>query len=303
MPREQHDTFDEPASRPWFGRLHHSVAAVGLGTAMATVTGLVITFSGSDAGTVLDGQSTEAADQLGVISQLTGSLAEETTPRTTPGKTPEPAPPDSAPAPDGTPSTTAGRRQVDTPRPLANPQQAAQRLPPTDAPQVAKPAPVTYTATAGPGCGGSTGFVRYGEYRDGLKGWINHGSGCGSSFVSVPMSGNAQREDPNTYTLWNFNTRPVVTGSCAISVYVPNGDLTAVGGDPTYYRVWAGGSTISTFQVRQVAQRGRWVRVGTYHVTGGRLTIQMLNTGVNWNSQGATWAHHAAATTKAECTT
>lgn len=60
---------------------------------------------------------------------------------------------------------------------------------------------------------------------------------------------------------------------------------------------------IGTFQVRQVAQRGQSVRVGTYRITAGTLSIQMLNPGVNWNSRGATWAHHAAAAINADCTT
>ena len=97
--------------------------------------------------------------------------------------------------------------------------------------------------------------------------------------------------------------RRLAGGKRAKSVACP-GDLAAVGGDPTHYRVFErfGGTVIGTFQVRQVAQRGQWVRVGTYRVIAGALSIQMLNTGVNWNSRGATWAHHAAATIKADCT-
>ncbi|MDT7785728.1 MAG: hypothetical protein QOF58_4147 [Pseudonocardiales bacterium] len=303
---------DEPASqalaaaprRPWYGRLHRSSAAIGLGTTLATVAGMVITFCGPEAGEAVLESPAEVADGwfMAAPSLPDPSSTSETPPSTATAMAPSPEPlANKGPIAAASP-LLVGPRPAQLPTTIGpKPAIPAKTAP---VPPPAKPAPVTYSATAGPACGGSTQFIRYGEYQDGNKGWINHGGGCGSGFVSVPMSGNSQSEDPRAYTLWNFTTGPVASGSCAVSVYVPNGDLVAVGGDPTYYRVFErfGGAMIGSFQVRQVAQRGQWLRVGTYRITGGRLSIQMINTGVNWNSQGATWAHHAAAAIRADCT-
>jgi hypothetical protein len=169
-------------------------------------------------------------------------------------------------------------------------------------PVVKPPSAPGYVGTAGPGCGG---FAGVGSYRDGRKGWVDHGSGCGSAFVSIPMSGSATKDDTSAYGLWQFSTGPVSKGTCALSVFVPNGNLEEVGGDPTTYRVFGGlqpsGSPIGTFTVDQVDQRGKWVGVGSYQVTDGKLAVQLLSRGVDWNNNGPTFAHHAASAVKADC--
>ncbi|TWP54144.1 hypothetical protein FKR81_00825 [Lentzea tibetensis] len=170
-------------------------------------------------------------------------------------------------------------------------------------PIVKPPAGPAYSGTAGPGCGGFNGV---GTFRDGREGWVDHGDGkCGSAFVSIPMSGSATKDDSSAYGLWTFSTGAVSSGTCALSVFIPNGDLQEVGGNPTSYRVFGGhqpsGSPLGSFEIKQVDQRGKWVGVGSYKVTDGKLALQLLTRGQDWNGSGATYAHHAASAVKADC--
>ncbi|MDX3661187.1 hypothetical protein PV646_28115 [Streptomyces sp. ID05-26A] len=153
--------------------------------------------------------------------------------------------------------------------------------------------------TTGPGCGG---FTSVGSYRDGKKGWVDHGDGkCGSTFVSIPMSGDARRDDNSAYGMWTF----AVTGSCDVSVHVPNGGTEEVGGNPTVYYVFdrngVGGTPMASFAIKQVDKRGQWVSAGKFKASGN-LTIQLVTRGQDWNNSGPTYAHHAASAVKADCT-
>ncbi|GHH30333.1 hypothetical protein [Lentzea cavernae] len=153
--------------------------------------------------------------------------------------------------------------------------------------------------TTGPGCGG---YTSVGSYRDGRKGWVDHGDGrCGTSFVSIPMSGDARRDDSSAYGMWTFS----VTGTCDVSVFVPNGSLEQVGGNPTVYYVFdrngVGGTPMASFAIKQVDKRGQWVSAGKFKASGN-LTVQLLSRGQDWNGSGPTYAHHAAGAVKADCT-
>ncbi len=153
--------------------------------------------------------------------------------------------------------------------------------------------------TTGPGCGG---YTNVGSYRDGKKGWVDHGDGrCGSTFVSIPMSGDARRDDTSAYAQWTF----AVSGSCEVSVFVPNGGLEEVGGNPTVYYVFdrngVSGTPMASFAIKQVDKRGQWVRAGKFRASGN-LTVQLLTRGQDWNGSGPTHAHHAASAIKADCT-
>ena len=153
--------------------------------------------------------------------------------------------------------------------------------------------------TTGPGCGG---YTSVGLYRDGRKGWVDHGDGkCGSTFVSIPMSGDARRDDSSAYGQWTF----AATGSCDVSVFIPNGNLEEVGGNPTVYYVFdrngVGGTPLASFAIKQVEKRGQWVNAGKFKASGN-LTVQLLTRGQDWNNSGPTYAHHAASAVKADCT-
>ncbi|ANN16150.1 hypothetical protein SD37_11205 [Amycolatopsis orientalis] len=212
------------------------------------------------------------------------------------------ADPGTAGLPGGPPPAAGGG-------PAPGPQQHQAPPPPAQPQGPAVPAAkaVTYDGMAGRGCGGGTGFTGVGAYSDGKAGWVNHGNGgCGTSFVSIPMSGDANKDDSSAYGLWTFNTGPVTTGSCAVSVFVPTGDLTAVGGSPSVYRVFDRfavdkGTPVGSFQIDQVGNRGRWVNVGTFRINGAKLAVQLLTRGRDWSGSTKTYAHHAAAMVKAKC--
>jgi hypothetical protein len=153
--------------------------------------------------------------------------------------------------------------------------------------------------TMGPGCGG---YTSVGSFRDGRKGWVDHGDGkCGSAYVSVPMSGDPRRDDASAYGQWTFTT----SGSCDVSVFIPNGSLEEVGGNPTVYYVYdrngVGGTPMASFAIKQVEKRGQWVNAGKFKASGN-LTVQLLTRGQDWNNSGPTYAHHAASAIKADCT-
>ncbi|MEU8926139.1 hypothetical protein AB0D10_35290 [Kitasatospora sp. NPDC048545] len=219
-----------------------------------------------------------------------------------------------APAPaQGTGQNTGQGTGQGAGAPKTQPQQppAAQQPPPAQqpAPPPAKttqpapppPPPPTYNAVAGPGCGGSTSMQLNGWYDKGQEGWRKNsggytGDGCGGGFTSVPMSGDANDDKSNT-VVWTFTTGSLTTGTCNLSVYVPNGDLKAVGGAPTYYTVQN-----RTFQVNQVASRGQWVPAGTFPLSGGKIAVVLHSRGEDWKGGTVTYAHHAASAVKANCT-
>ncbi|MEV7601203.1 hypothetical protein AB0O91_27945 [Kitasatospora sp. NPDC089797] len=190
--------------------------------------------------------------------------------------------------------------------PQTKPQQPAPQQPappPAKPTQPAPPPAPTYHGVAGPGCGGSTSMQQSGWYDDGQKGWRKNsggytGDGCGGGFTSMPMSGAANKDDNSNTVVWTFTTGPLTTGSCRLSVYVPNGDLKSVGGAPTYYTVQG-----RSFEVNQVSYRGQWVSAGTFPLSGGRIAVTMHSRGQDWVGDSVkTFAHHAASAVKADCT-
>jgi translation initiation factor IF-2 len=172
--------------------------------------------------------------------------------------------------------------------------------------------PATYSAVGGPYCSSnsSTGFQRHGKYTDGQKGWTTHvgqftGSGCDGHYVSIPMSGSSS-SDYSSWVVYTFSTGAVHSGTCTVSVYVPDDhNVLHVGGHPSYYTVYdaigASGSSIGHFKVAQTSHLGSWVSGGTYRVTDGRLSIKLHDRGIDYTS-GYEEAHHAAAAIKVSCT-
>ncbi|MFD3998756.1 hypothetical protein [Streptomyces sp. NPDC058548] len=206
-----------------------------------------------------------------------------------------------APKPAPRPRTQTGTgSRTTTPRPTAT--KAA-----------APPAKATYKAVAGPWCTNpGTGFENYGWFDQGEAGWKAYYSGgvrdgnCKGNFVSVPMTGVRNKDGENS-TVWTFTTGRVSKGSCRLSVYVPaNGSVRAVGGNPTYYTVQNNfaprSGTIGSFTVKQTANRGAWVPVGTYPVTNGRIAVMMHDRGQDWVGARKTYDHHAASGIRADCT-
>ncbi|MEV6313740.1 hypothetical protein [Streptomyces sp. NPDC051776] len=118
------------------------------------------------------------------------------------------------------------------------------------------------------------------------------------------MSGSAT-EDHDARVEWWW-TVGSASRQCTIGVYVPAGSGSRdVGGAPTVYEVGTEpgdrSSTYGVFAVDQTGNRGRLVDAGTYPVRDGRIGVTMLDRGVDWNDDGPTYAHHAAAQMQVTC--
>ncbi|RKT16548.1 translation initiation factor IF-2 [Streptomyces sp. 1114.5] len=206
------------------------------------------------------------------------------------------------------PGTGSGSGTV--PAPAPQPPAPGQPPAPQQPPAAGKPAPPSFSAIGGNGCGNSAvSFAKNGWWTQGTAGWLSNsaggytGSGCNGSYVSLPMSGAANKDDPEgNSAVWTFSTAPVTSGSCRISVYVPNnGDLKAVGGKPSYYTVANASGGAGAFNVDQPANRGNWYDAGPFPVSGGRISVTLHSRGIDWGGS-ADKAHHAAAAVRADCT-
>jgi hypothetical protein len=142
-------------------------------------------------------------------------------------------------------------------------------------------------------------FIRY----DG--GWGNNG--CSGSFADMPMDGDASSWNAQTYGSWWFNTAPVTSGSCSVSVYVPddNGTPYTVAGDPAFYLVRDGdaerdGSLVGEFTVNQTTGRGSWHEVTQrFPVTNGQLFVELTDRGTGHVTNP--YAHLAMAPVSVDC--
>ncbi|MFE0699692.1 hypothetical protein [Streptomyces sp. NPDC058872] len=187
----------------------------------------------------------------------------------------------------------------------------------TDTPQQpatqAPPAKQQYSAVLGPNCGGTgASFTYSGWYADGKEGWQKYGSGgysgggCNGSFFSLPMSGKTGSDAGNALR-WTFRTGSFASGTCQVSVHIPNNsDIKAVGGKPAYYTVHAGATgndpILRSFNVDQPSLRGQWVSAGSVRITGGVLTVKLHDRGLNWSGSQKTYAHHAGDAARVQCT-
>ncbi|WP_435972363.1 hypothetical protein [Streptomyces sp. Qhu_M48] len=177
----------------------------------------------------------------------------------------------------------------------------------------APPAKAQYSAVAGPACAGTGASFSYnGWYTDGKEGWQRYGSGgyvgsgCTGGFFSLPMSGSASKDAGHSLR-WTFRTGAVTSGTCQVSVHIPNNsDIKAVGGKPSYYTVHAGATgndpILRSFTVNQASSRGLWISAGGVSVTRGVLTVKLHDRGVDWSGSKRTYAHHAGDAARVQCT-
>ncbi|MFJ4910453.1 hypothetical protein ACIQCR_33000 [Streptomyces sp. NPDC093249] len=217
--------------------------------------------------------------------------------------------PGKAPAP--TSSAKGGPTPTKTP---AKPRETAgiPQKPATQAPPP-PPAKKQYSAVAGPNCAGAgASFTYSGWYTDGKEGWQKYGSGgyagggCNGAFLSLPMSGNAGSDAGNALR-WTFRTGSFTSGTCQVSVHIPNNsDIKAVGGKPSYYTVHAGATgsdpILRSFRLDQQSLRGQWVSAGSVRLTGGVLTVKLHDRGIDWSGSRETYAHHAGDAARVQCT-
>ena len=215
------------------------------------------------------------------------------------------------PGPIGAPDSGASTVEGVLPPPVDLSQPAPPTAPPSSAPAPAlavATGPARYTAVAGEGCGQSAdhGFVRKGVDDS----WYlrSHGGpttdGCNGAAWAVPMSGDAKKDDRKIVVEWYFTTGAVTSGSCLVSVYVPNtGVADDSAGRPAHYAVYgsvdATGTPLGQFTIDQTQTRGRYVDAGRYPASG-HLSVRLTNRGVDFG-EGRDDAHLGAAAVRVTC--
>ncbi|MFJ6618740.1 hypothetical protein ACIQOW_14330 [Kitasatospora sp. NPDC091335] len=189
-------------------------------------------------------------------------------------------------------------------QPAPNPPVPNQPAPQQTTPAAAKP-PAPVIAVAGPYCKPGGVYKANGWFDQGDKGWRNNsggysGDGCNGSYVSMPMSGDANKDDNGNSVVWTFTLDKV--SSCTLSVYIPSsGDVKQVGGSPSYYTVQSGGGQVGSFSINQTASRGSWVNQGPFSYRGP-ISVTLHSRGLDWSGGTTTFAHHAASAVRATCT-
>jgi hypothetical protein len=213
-----------------------------------------------------------------------------------PEPTPASTPPSTSKAPAKRPAGSQQGQSAGQQGQSAGQQAAPQPAAHSAAPQTthaSTPAPrpvVMFRAVGGEDCThtSSQGYYRIGTYSDGAAGWYRKGggwagNGCHGTFMAMPMSGNRSFDDPAAYAVWWFNTGAVHSGTCAVSVYVPNsGTARDVAGHPATYQVVRGAynmGLVRSFTVDQTAHRGQWVGVGKYPLSNGQFALRVVNRG------------------------
>lgn len=168
-----------------------------------------------------------------------------------------------------------------------------------------------FSAIAGPYCSGPQRFQMHDYVSDKRTGWSSStggykGSGCDGRYVSMPMSGGSG--DGANSVNWLFDTSADAK-QCRISVYIPrSSDVMRVGGTATYYSVYRAftpksDNLVGSFSINQVAHQGGWYDVsGTFPVGTRKISVKMHDRGTNKKGSTKTYAHHAAAAVRVNCT-
>ncbi|MEU1285420.1 hypothetical protein [Kitasatospora sp. NPDC005856] len=190
-------------------------------------------------------------------------------------------------------------------QPAPNQPAPNQPAPNQPVPPVAAKPPAPVTVIAGPYCKSSGVYKANGWFDQGSRGWNNNsggysGDGCTGNYVSMPMSGDANKDDNGNSVVWTFTVDKVT--SCTLAVYIPaSGDVKQVGGNPSYYTVQSGGGQVDAFSINQTANRGGWVNQKTVPYRGP-ISVTLHSRGLDWSGSTETYAHHAASAVRATCT-
>ncbi|RKT84778.1 hypothetical protein SAMN05421805_12538 [Saccharopolyspora antimicrobica] len=271
-------------------------AAAVAGLVLLSVPLLVMGLSKDNGPTQVQSVPAAFEDDAQAQSGFVPGVAQE---QSNPGQVPPPPAP-----PVGSPNQPQAPAEGGTPPPPPAAGEEPNRVQENPAP----PAGPSFTAVTGPGCAAG-GFSTPGYYTKGEAGWKTASSGghaadgCNGSFNSLPMSGDPNKDGDNA-AVWRFTTGDVRQGSCQVSVFVPRGGLTRVGGNPSVYTVYRTDQTsnpVGDFRIDQVRQQGGWVDAGRFPVSEGRLTIKLHSRGIDWTNDGPTYARHAAAQIKVAC--
>ncbi|MFJ6199212.1 hypothetical protein [Micromonospora sp. NPDC092111] len=174
--------------------------------------------------------------------------------------------------------------------------------------------PVTYTGYAGLGCKSSgASYFNYGWYMNGDAGWWTlasgsyTGNGCDGRFSDMPMSGNANWDQPGQAIVWAFNVGSQPQ-SCTLSLYVPtsNSSRDVAATNAHFFVVHDSGDNVSYSKptgekyVNQSAHHRSWVTLGTWPARNGMISLKLTSRG-NPNGYPMTYPHLAGGAVKAQC--
>lgn len=265
------------------GQLQMLTATLVVIAITLTVLTAVLWFHHPGKQSVLD---TPASRQNAEVAGETGALPSDWPP-------PEPTvPAPSAPASASLAASALPAAQRPAPKPTAPPK---------------APPPPRFSAIAGESCPqtAGSGYWNHGWFKDWYAvsrgGW--NGDGCTGRMIAVPMSGYADRDDPDNVVVWWFNVPS--QGMCGVSVYVPGtGNVLDAAGAPATYFVYgttAGrGSPIGQLGVDQVHNQGRWVDTGQYPASTGQLSVRMVTRGIDFGP-GRSGAHLGVSAVRVTC--
>lgn len=163
----------------------------------------------------------------------------------------------------------------------------------------------TLTEVAGPSCTSTAAsFTKVGYYTGTAQAsadWTTSstggytGDGCTGGFVSLPLSGDATAYDSDRYALWTFHLSTALdkSASCRISTYVPAVKASsAVDGKPAHYYYYgtayaSTAKSLGTYTVDQVSSRGKWVPDSSLTVTGGLVSVKLVDAGASTDARAA----------------
>ncbi|MBS2546817.1 hypothetical protein KGQ19_08040 [Catenulispora sp. NL8] len=202
-----------------------------------------------------------------------------------------------------TSAPTSGRQQPSSRQPTSVP---GHSVPPTQPSSVGMPPPppVTTSTTQGPTYYGMSGIGCPADSSHGVStigsgsasGWSTEASGgwnqagCNGRFSTMPMNGSGTKYDSVNSVTWWFHTGPVVSGSCTVSVYVPNdGTPKHSAGSPALYQVFSGANNqtnVGSFTVQQPSYRGQWTSYSQqwFPTSDGTIGVRLTDEGIDWGS-------------------
>ncbi|MEV0699392.1 hypothetical protein AB0I53_15940 [Saccharopolyspora sp. NPDC050389] len=196
------------------------------------------------------------------------------------------------------------------------PTEAHKPLLPPEQPQESGPSG-SDTLIAGAGCA-NTATEQYQAvnfYRNGAEGWYSRNGGAGDGscrgiFDAMPMSGDANKSGPSNSAKWTFDvSAKVMVGTCALSVYIPNdSDRRNVGATSAHYSIFnsfdhSGTDVVGVKDINQVANLGKWVNLGSYKITQGKISVKLHDRGEDYaGGADGEGAHIAATQIRATCT-
>jgi hypothetical protein len=155
-----------------------------------------------------------------------------------------------------------------------------------------------FAALAGPDCPSASSYgtsIGGGWLGISSGGWT--GNGCGGAYTTHWVTSSTVTCCSIAYSTftWWFHTG-LTTGTCSVSVYIPEGSTQEVGGKPAPYLVYRGsGQADGSFNLDQRDNMSQWLSAGSFPESGGSFEVQLDNS--------ARGSHRVAASAlKVSCT-